>query len=155
AEGTLILPKHHDALDELLRLGVPLRVQAIGTQAQWIVSLVGPVSVSSRSGSSAAVESMTLHQVSVGVPEHAVRCTAGDVERQALESCRVFWEHVDPPGSGTIAFLSVSDHLGNWPEESEVAPPWAQLPTAQTLRSIARLRRDSPEADDALQRLAN
>jgi hypothetical protein len=154
AEGTLILPSHNNAVDELLRLGVPLRVQPIGTQAQSIASLVGPVSVSSRFGSSAA-ESMTSLHVRAGVPEHAVRCTVGDFERQALESCRLFWENVDHNGPGPIAFLSVSDQLGSWPEESEIAPPWAQLPGAQTLRSTARSRRDSPDADDALQRLAN
>lgn len=155
AEGTLILPRHNDPVDELLRLGVPLRVQALGTQGQSIVNLVGPVSVSSRSGSGATAASMTSHHVKLGVPEHATRCTIGDFERQALEFCRVFWEQVDGSGAGTIAFLSVSDQLESWPEVSEIAPPWTQLPAAQTLRSTARSRRDSPEADEALQRLAN
>jgi hypothetical protein len=112
---------------------------------------VGAVSVSV--SAEAPPELHTSRSLTPAIPEHALRSCSSDPANDG-KSAATFWECAESSQSA-IGFISLADEAKAWPEERPETPPWARLPVAESLRGMARTRRESPEVDQALQELAS
>lgn len=149
-EGVCTTASQQDAIDALLRAGVPLRLYAVG--AQVTAALVGAVSISAKT--EPVIELQGSRSLALGIPEHAFHsCASGPT--QHAKATATFWECAESSDRDTVGFLSLDDQLGAWPEQRAESPPWAQLPVAERLRGMGRTRGESPEVDEALRALAN
>lgn len=139
----------------LIPLGLPVRLLSSPTAPGYcVLGLIGRVSLSVQDKFQVSEPSYAL--MPGGVP-FCVQQSAflEDPLGMIADFMATFWEMADDQKT-ISAFMSIDRKLDRWPSDpTDDAPPWSRVPTLETLGAIAKPRRLSPEADEALMSMAS
>lgn len=145
-EGLSLTATDADDLQQLQDSGLPIRVEKRPNENLYAY-VVGRIELVAN----ATDKIGELEDVHAGLTNAA---KLSDVVKPSAK--RLPWSVQDWPSQGIVVPASVEHDAIRWPQESPCdAPGWFQLPGSELISTAARRRKDSLDADVALQQIAS
>ncbi|MDM4018183.1 hypothetical protein [Roseiconus lacunae] len=144
-EGLSLNSGDADDLQRLQDCGLPIRVERQPNETLYAY-IVGRIELVSKTNDTIG----ELEDVHAGLTNAA---KLSDVIQPSTE--RWSWSVQEWASPGIVAPASLEHDAVRWPQESSAdKPEWLQLPGSELISTAARRRKDSPDADVALQQVA-
>lgn len=144
-EGLSLTSSDADDLQRLQDCGLPIRVERRPNETLYAY-VVGRIELVSKAKDTIG----ELEDVHAGLNSAA---KLSSVIQPSSE--RLLWSVQEWSSQGIVAPASVEHDAVRWPQESSSdAPEWHKLPGSELIATAARRRKDSPDADVALQQIA-